>query len=234
MPSNPVSSPSSSNNRPPSLSSSDKLFSSVFWSGKFVHSQQEQRPVHFNSALWQAQRLVEHPTSYQGQHKENPGYEVVKHPDKLQPQLAFSEFHQELPAWSFDSISYWLNLVPRVYLFAGYVVAWLWGNRIEIVIWLAAAIINVADTLMRVFCENYAWTCAKRKLSMLIRFGMRNQAIYSKDIIILIVWTSIGTLGIYLQNGIVFMNDFLSIRVWVYWHICMWKRRRTSFVFIPW
>ena len=33
----------------------------------------------------------------------------------------------------------------------------------------------------------------------------------SKDIIILIVWTSIGTLGIYLQNGIVFMNDFLSI-----------------------
>ena len=32
----------------------------------------------------------------------------------------------------------------------------------------------------------------------------------SKDII-LIVWTSIGTLDIYLQNGIVFMNDFLSI-----------------------
>jgi hypothetical protein len=26
------------------------------------------------------------------------------------------------------------NLVPRVFLFAGYVVAWLWGNRIEIVI----------------------------------------------------------------------------------------------------
>jgi hypothetical protein len=33
----------------------------------------------------------------------------------------------------------------------------------------------------------------------------------SKDII-LIVWTSIGTLDIYLQNGIVFMNDFL----WIY------------------
>jgi hypothetical protein len=67
------------------------------------------------------------------------------------------------------------NLVPRVCLFAGYVVAWLWGNRIEI--WLAAAIINVADTLMRVFCENYAGTYAKRELSMFIRFGMRNQTI---------------------------------------------------------
>jgi hypothetical protein len=32
----------------------------------------------------------------------------------------------------------------------------------------------------------------------------------SKDII-LIVWKIIGTLGIYLQNGMVFMNDFLSI-----------------------
>ena len=51
MPSNPVSSPSSSNNRPPSLSSFDKLFSSVFWSGRFLHSQQEQRPVHFNSVF---------------------------------------------------------------------------------------------------------------------------------------------------------------------------------------
>jgi hypothetical protein len=66
-----------------------------------------------------------------------------------------------------------INLVPRVCLFAGYVVAWLCGNRIEIVTWLAAAIINVADTLMRVFCENYAW----RELSMFIRFGMRNQTI---------------------------------------------------------
>jgi hypothetical protein len=32
--------------------------------------------------------------------------------------------------------------------------------------------------LMRVFCENYAWTYAKRELSMFIRFGMRNQTIY--------------------------------------------------------
>ena len=37
--------------------------------------------------------------------------------------------------------------------------------------------INVADTLMRVFCENYAGTYAKRELSMFIRFGMRNQTI---------------------------------------------------------
>jgi hypothetical protein len=102
------------------------------------------------------------------------------------------------------------NLVPRVCLFAGYVVAWLWGNRIEIVIWLAAAIINVADTLMRVFCENYAWTYAKS--SLLRRLSMGSSEQYkSKDIIILIVWTSIGTLGMYLQDGLVFMNDFLSI-----------------------
>jgi hypothetical protein len=26
--------------------------------------------------------------------------------------------------------THWTNLVPRVCLFAGYVVAWLWGNRI--------------------------------------------------------------------------------------------------------
>jgi hypothetical protein len=103
MPSNPESSPSSSNNRPPSLSLSDKLFSSVFWSGKCVHSQQEQRPVHFNSAFWQAQRLVEHPTSYKGLHKENPGYEVVEHPD-----LQLNYNHQELQPWS--SIWYWLAL----------------------------------------------------------------------------------------------------------------------------
>jgi hypothetical protein len=32
-------------------------------------------------------------------------------------------------------------------------------------------------TLMRVFCENYAWSYAKRELSMFIRFGMRNQTI---------------------------------------------------------
>ena len=31
--------------------------------------------------------------------------------------------------------------------------------------------------LMRVFCENYAWTYAKRELSMFIRFGMRNRTI---------------------------------------------------------
>jgi hypothetical protein len=43
------------------------------------------------------------------------------------------------------------NLVPRVCLFAGYVGAWLWGNRIEIVIWLAAAIINAADTINACF-----------------------------------------------------------------------------------
>ena len=49
MPSNPVSSPSSSNNRP---ASSEKSFSSVFWSGEFVQSQPEQRPVHFYSRLF--------------------------------------------------------------------------------------------------------------------------------------------------------------------------------------
>jgi hypothetical protein len=97
------------------------------------------------------------------------------------------------------------------------IVAWLWRNRIKIVIWLAAAIINVADTLMGVFCENNAWTYSKRELSMFIRLGMRNQTIYkSKDILILIVWTSIGTLGIYLQNGIVFRNDFLSMSISTY------------------
>jgi hypothetical protein len=50
-------------------------------------------------------------------------------------------------------VAEWLcaNLVSRLCLFAGYVVAWLWGNRIEIVIWLAAAIINAADTINACF-----------------------------------------------------------------------------------
>jgi hypothetical protein len=54
---------------------------------------------------------------------------------------------------------------------------------------------------------------------------------YKTKDIILIVWKIIGTLGIYLQNGMVFMNDFLLIStVWVY---CMWKRRRNKFRNIP-
>jgi hypothetical protein len=122
------------------------------------------------------------------------------------------------------------NLVPRVCLFAGYVVAWLWGNRIEIVIWLAAGIINVADTLMRVFCENCAWTYVKRELSMFIRFGIRKIQQYKSKDIILIVWKNNWDVGYILTkwHGI---YEWLFIDLWVY---CMWKRRRTSFVFIPW
>ena len=50
-----VSSPSSSNNRP---SSSEKSFSSVFWSGEFVQSQPEQRPVHFYSRLFNRHNVL--------------------------------------------------------------------------------------------------------------------------------------------------------------------------------
>jgi hypothetical protein len=49
IPLNPVSSPSS------------RSAWSVFWSGEFVQSQEEQRPVHFNYVFCQAQHLVEHP-----------------------------------------------------------------------------------------------------------------------------------------------------------------------------
>jgi hypothetical protein len=131
------------------------------------------------------------------------------------------------------------NLVPRVCLSAGYVVAWLWGNRIEIVIWLAVAIINVADTLMRVFCESTRKHTRRENYQCLSDLECEIKQYKSKDIILLIVWTSIGTLGIYLKNGIVFMNDFLSIYsmsilTYLYVMSLIWKRRRTSFVFIPW
>jgi hypothetical protein len=104
------------------------------------------------------------------------------------------------------------NLVPRVCLLAGYVVAWLWGNRIEIVIWLAAAIINAADTINACFFRELRVDIREDGIINVYQiwnaFSIKQYK--SKDII-LIVWKMIGTLGIYLQNGMVFMNDFLSI-----------------------
>jgi hypothetical protein len=126
------------------------------------------------------------------------------------------------------------NLVPRVCLFAGYVVAWLWGNRIEIVIWLAAVIINAADTINACFFARITRGHTRREnYQCLSDLECEIKQYKSKDII-LIVWKSIGTLGIYLQNGMVFMNDFLSIYSMNIFIIVCGNDGVTIFVFIPW
>jgi hypothetical protein len=97
-----------------------------------------------------------------------------------------------------------LNLVPRVCLCAGYVVAWLWGNRCRD--HQCCRHINACffARIMRGHTRRENYQCLSDLECEIKQYK-------SKDIIILIVWTSNGTLGIYLQNGMVFMNDFLSI-----------------------
>jgi hypothetical protein len=93
--------------------------------------------------------------------------------------------------------------------------------------------------LMRVFCENYAWTSRitrghtrRENYQCLSDLECEIKQYKSKDII-LIVWKIIGTLGIYLQNGMVFMNDFLSIYSTSIFIVCG-NDGVTSSVFIPW
>jgi hypothetical protein len=119
------------------------------------------------------------------------------------------------------------NLVPRVCLFAGYVVAWLWGNRIEIVIWLANTIINVAYILMQFFARIRRGHTRRDNYQCLSDLECEIKKYKCKDII-LIVWKSIGTLGIYLQNGMVFWMTFYRSTIWVY---CMWKRQQVEYLF---
>jgi hypothetical protein len=87
-----------------------------------VQSQQEQRPVHFNDAFSQTQRFCWRSfSSYKWiMHHINGAYEKVHSNQLCHPECG----------WEVNQRQVNINLVPRVCLFAGYVVAWLWGNRI--------------------------------------------------------------------------------------------------------
>jgi hypothetical protein len=91
MPSNPVSSPSSSNNR---SSSSEKSFSSVFWSGEFVQSQPEQRPVHFYSRLFDRHNVLVNVQTYNHSNVFQNSISNCRHPSDI--DLPFVYFYLSL------------------------------------------------------------------------------------------------------------------------------------------
>ena len=88
MPSNPVSSPSSSNNR---QSSSEKSFSSVFWSGEFVQSQPEQRPIHFYSRLFDRHNVLVNVQTYNHSNVFQNSISNCRHPSDI--DLPFVYFY---------------------------------------------------------------------------------------------------------------------------------------------
>jgi hypothetical protein len=99
MPLNPVSSPSSSNNRP---SSSEKSFSSVFWSGEFVQLQPEQRPVHFYSRFFDRHNVLVNIQTYNNSNVFQNSISNCRHPSDI--DLPFVYFYLYL--------SIWLNTMP--------------------------------------------------------------------------------------------------------------------------
>ena len=88
MPSNPVASPSSSNNRP---SSSEKSFSPVFWSGEFVQPQPEQRPVHFYSRLFDRHNVLVNIQTYNNSNVFQNSINNCRHPSDI--DFAFVYFY---------------------------------------------------------------------------------------------------------------------------------------------
>jgi hypothetical protein len=94
-----VSSPSSSNNRP---SSSEKSFSFVFWSGEFVQSQPEQRPVHFYSRLFDRHNVLVNIQTYNNSNVFQNSISNCRHPSDI--DLPFVYFYLYL--------SIWLNTMP--------------------------------------------------------------------------------------------------------------------------